>query len=110
MSSIDPKQRDLLVAFYEKHVLALAAHPETALLPGPNKDAESFFHVRTHTRLEPADFDLGIETPVQVAHALEQKWAGTPLAGIGDELLALVEHFDRIEEKAEVSSFIYEMF
>ena len=111
MSSIDDKQKKMLIEFYEEHVLPLAAHPETASLePRRRDDEESFFVVRTKTRLEKSDFEVRLADEEQVVETMERMWAGTPLATIPRPLMKLCKHFQRLEEKAEVSAFVYEMF
>jgi hypothetical protein len=111
MSSIDEKQKKLLVDFYEEHVLPLAAHPETASLePRRREDEDSFFTVRTKTRLEKSDFEVRLADEDQVVETMERIWAGTPLAAIPRPLMKLTKQFQKVEEKAEVSAFIYEMF
>ena len=111
MSSIDDKQKKLLVDFYEEHVLPLAAHPETASLePRREDDEESFFVVRTKTRMEKSDFEVRLADEEQVVETMERMWNGTPLESIPRPLLKLAKHFQKVEEKAEVSQFVYEMF
>jgi hypothetical protein len=112
MSSIDDKQRRLLVEFYERHVLPLAAHPETSRLEprAHPKTDESYFFIRTKTKLERHDFEVRLADEAEVADTLGRMWAGTPLEPIPEELMKLVRHFRDVEEKAEVSAFIYEMF
>jgi hypothetical protein len=123
MSSIDDKQKKMLVDFYEEYVLPLAAHPETASLEPRQRagagmaarqegrnDEESFFVVRTKTRLEKSDFEVRLADEEQVVETMERMWAGTPLATIPRPLMKLCKHFQKVEEKAEVSAFVYEMF
>jgi hypothetical protein len=111
MSSIDEKQKKMLVEFYEEHVLPLAAHPETASLePRRRDDEESFFVVRTKTRLEKSDFEVRLADEEQVVETMERMWSGTPLAPLPRHLMKLCKHFQKVEEKAEVSAFVYEMF
>ena len=111
MSSIDDKQKKLLTDFYEEHILPLAAHPETASLePRRKDDEESFYVVRAKTRLEKADFEVRLADEEQVVETLERMWSGTPMAAIPRPLMKLCKHFQKIEEKAEVSQFVYEMF
>jgi hypothetical protein len=111
MSSIDDKQKKMLVEFYEEHILPLAAHPETASLePKRKDDEESFYVVRTKTRLEKSDFEVRLADEEQVVETMERMWNGTPLQAIPRPLMKLCKHFQRGEEKAEVSAFVYEMF
>jgi hypothetical protein len=110
---IDDRQKKMLVDFYEEHMLPLAAHPETASLEPRRRDdsdAESFFVVRTKTRLERSDFEVRLADEEQVVETLERMWNGTPLASIPRPLLRLAKHFQKTEEKSEVSAFVYEMF
>lgn len=111
MSSIDEKQRRLLLEFYEEHVLALTGHPETANLEPPRRgDEESFFTVRPRSRMHREEFELKVANEAQVIETLEQMWSCTPLAALPRPLMKLAKHFQEREEKAEVSPFIYEMF
>ena len=111
MSSIDDRQKKLLTDFYEEHILPLAAHPETASLEPRRKDDEgSFYVVRIKTRLEKSDFEVRLADEEQVVETLERMWSGTPMAAIPRPLMKLCKHFQKVEEKAEVSQFVYEMF
>ncbi len=112
MSSIDDKQKKLLVELYEEHILPLAAHPETASVDHPPKPAgaDSFFVVRARTRLEKEDFEVRLGDEEQVVATLERMWAGTPLVELPRALMKLTRHFQKSEEKSDVSAFIYEMF
>lgn len=111
MSSIDEKRRKLLVEFYEEVILPLAAHPELAAFePRTSEDEESFFFVRTKTRFDREDFEVRLANEAQVVEALEVMWTATPLAQIPCSLMKLCKHFQKTEEKSEVSEFVYEMF
>lgn len=111
MSSIDDRQKKVLTEFYQDHILPLAAHPETASLePKRKTDEESFFVVRTKTRLEKADFEVRLADEEQVVETMERMWSGTPLESIPRPLMKLAKQFQKVKQKAEVSQFVYEMF
>ena len=111
MSSTDDKATEALTKFYEKHILPLAAHPETAHLEDPRRaDAESWYHRRERPAMSKSDFEFRLGDEKEAAETLRRYWAGTPLAEITEEMMALAEHFQAREEKSTVSAFIYEMF
>jgi hypothetical protein len=61
--------------------------------------------------MERGDFVLKLGDERQAAATLEDRWARTPLRGLGRRLLGLTRSFfPDVEEKSEISSAIYEMF
>ena len=110
MNSIDQKQTKALIKFYERHLLPLQEAPETKEIPPQSADGNTYFIPRKHTRMRKQDFELRLADERQAAESLEDMWVGTPLSGLGKKLLKLSRRFPRVEEKAEVSSLIYEMF
>ncbi len=108
---LDERRLRLLERFFEKHLLPLAA--ETGLMRSPTMpadDADSYYEVVDRAPLTPADFEIPFSDPEEIAETLDQHWHGTPLEGLGRQLLKLSRHFEDVQEKAEVSSFVYEMF
>jgi hypothetical protein len=65
---------------------------------------------RERTRLGRQDFELTLGDPDQAAGTLERAWAGTRLRGLAKPLLKLAPSFRDVEERSEISSFVYEMF
>lgn len=111
MSSTEDKATEALKRFYERRILPLAAHPDTAHLEDPRRvHADSWYHRRERQTMSKADFELRLADPAQAAETLAAHWAGTPLAEITAEMMALSEHFQARDEKSTVSAFIYEMF
>jgi hypothetical protein len=111
MSSISDRQKRHVVRFYEERIVPLATSPQASRLePERTEGGASFFVVRARTRLERKDFEVRLADEAQVIETLEGMWAGTPLARIPRPLIDLCKHFPVIEEKVEVSGFVYEMF
>ena len=106
---IDAKQRDALVDFFRQRILPLgtgiAEHPRP-----PGGGADSLYHARGGERPTPHDLEIDLGERASIARALDAHWRGTPLEGLGRALLRLARRFPRREEKADVSSDIYEMY
>lgn len=106
---IDAKQRDALVDFFRQRVLqlgtAVAEHPRP-----PGGEPDSLYHSRSGERPSARDLEIDLGERGSIARALDGHWRGTPLEGLGRALLKLARRFPRREEKAQVSSDIYEMF
>jgi hypothetical protein len=111
MFSISNTQANALTHFYGRHVLRLAQAPGMDQLEHAQPDApNTYFVSRPRQQMSAEDFEVRLGDEGQAAQTLEQAWAGTPLQGLGRELIRLVRYFPPAEQQATVSSFIYEMF
>jgi hypothetical protein len=113
MSSIDPKQARLLDRFYDGYLRprAEAGWRVAVTWAGPPPEpGASYFVRRPRTRLGRSEFELDLGDPHRAAGALERAWAGTPLRDLAKPLMKLAPAFQDVEERSEVSSFVYEMF
>ena len=79
--------------------------------------ADSYFSQPKRMRMEPADFDLGLESGERFVDALIALWREegiTELDICRDDLIALIEEFAEeahvSEGDAEVSPFVYAMY
>ena len=106
---IDPRQRDALVDFFRQRVLplgaAVAEHPRP-----PGGEPDSLYHSRGGARPRAHQMEIDLGERVSIARALDADWRGTPLEGLGKALLRLARRFPRREQRADVSSDVYEMF
>ncbi len=111
MSSINPEQVRALTRFYEDYILPLSRRHRMEILDHtPPQSRASYFIKRTRTCLSRRDFEPSQGTKQVTSRMLDAHWAGTPLRGLGREILKLAHYFPEQEEKAELSSSIYEMF
>jgi hypothetical protein len=109
MSSIDDSQRALLTRFFEEHLKERTAH--RGHVPSPERDdADSYYVERTEGLFPRERFELSFSDAEQIAETLDRQWAGGPYAGLGAALMELSRHFEQVEEKKDVSAFVYEMF
>lgn len=109
MSSIDDSQRALLTRFFERHLKGRTANPERVL--GRERDDADSYYVERQEGLFPRErFELSFSDAKQIEAALNEQWAGGPYAGLGTALMELRKHFQLVEEKKDVSDFVYEMF
>ena len=113
MNSTDPatNEADALKRFHRKWIAPLAARgiPPLAQREGQG-EADSLFVQRRHTRMRPEDFDLALSDPKRIVAALQAQWAGTPMQSMVKPFVKLARRFERYEQRADVSSNIYEMF
>ena len=112
MSSTErARDRAALERFFERELLPRARAPEWERSdPAPDAGCESYWVERDGEPMCPGDFELPFGDADAVAASLERWWSGTPLAGLGRKLVRLARRFSRREERAEVSSDVYEMF
>ena len=111
MISTDRSQTAALDRFFEKHIAPLRHRLDrSAPRPGFDPVPDSAFLARRRTRLRKEDFELPFGDDARIAATLGRQWAGTPLERLPRELVALARQFGKTEERAELSSFIYEMF
>ena len=111
MLSISNTQANALTHFYGRHILSLAQAPGMDRLEyGAPDGPDTYFVSRRRQQMRPEDFVVPLADEAQAIATLEKAWAGTPLHGLGKELIRLVHYFPAVEQEAKVSSFIYEMF
>ncbi|KPK51415.1 MAG: hypothetical protein AMJ63_12490 [Myxococcales bacterium SG8_38_1] len=109
MSSIDDSQRTLLMRFFEKHLKGRTANPRRVL--GLERGNTGSYYLERSEGLFPRErFELSFSDAAEIAASLDQQWAGGPYEGLGSALMELSKHFERVEEKKDVSEFVYEMF
>ncbi len=109
MSSIDESQRALLLRFFKKYLQNRTADPSRVL--GRERDESDSYYVNRNEGLFPRErFELSFSDADQIAASLNQQWAGGPYADLGTALMELSKHFELVEEKKDVSDFVYEMF
>ncbi|MBW2243279.1 MAG: hypothetical protein JRH01_14930 [Deltaproteobacteria bacterium] len=106
---IDPKQRDALVDFFRQRVLPLGSSVSQHPRP-PGGQPHSLYHERHGERPTARSLEIDLGDRGSITRALEAHWQGTPLEGLGKALLRLAKRFPRRDEKANVSSDVYEMF
>jgi len=82
---------------------------DARVAPKADPNATSYYKKRAWRRLEARDFELKLGDAAQVGATLDAFWAGTPLAGLGTKIAALSEKFPEVQQRADVSAFIYEM-
>ena len=113
MSSTEDAERHatMLAGFYRRHLLPLsAAASELPALRRWRETAQGSTYVaRRATRMSRADFELRMGSEAQIAETLRERWKGTPLERLAAPLLKLAREFERADEPASVSAFIYEM-
>ncbi len=105
MSSTEEKLR----AFYLAEIAPLQGQIELSL-DGRAPESGSFYLGRSEGEAMQTAFGEGLTDPAAVGAALDARWAGTSLAGMGAKLVALAGEIETPEETAEVSDLIYEMF
>ena len=111
MFSISNTQANALTHFYGRHILRLAQAPGMDhLAHGAPDGPGTYFVSRPRPQLSPEDFEVRLGDEAQATQTLERAWTGTPLQGLGREMIRLVRYFPPVEQDATVSSFIYEMF
>jgi hypothetical protein len=113
MSSIDPRQARILNQFYDSYLRPLSAKPRHAAVakaPPPRDVGSSYFVQRGRARLSRREFELRLGDQHQAARTLEQAWAGTRLRGLAKPMMRLAPAFRDVEDRSEISAFVYEMF
>ena len=98
--------------------LAEAVRARGAKLPDDGAlPADSYFSLPKRARMEPADFDLELESDERFVDALMTLWREegiTELEICRDDLIALIEGFREeardSEESADISPFVYAMY
>lgn len=110
MALTDRKQRDRLRRFYRKHLLAVSGLASGGLNSDFIENSDSYYVVQNREPPAWEAFEMRLGNRGDVAGSLDRHWAGTPLDGMGKRLMSLSKHFEYVEEKQEVSSFVYEMF
>ena len=109
MSSIDGSQRTMLVRFFEERLRGRTV--DGPKMRGNERDRpESYYVERNEGVFARERFELAFSDVEQIEAALNDRWAGGPYEGLATALLALSQHFRRVEEKRHVSDFVYEMF
>lgn len=109
MSSINDSQRALLTRFFEKHLQDRTAEPGR-VLARERDDADTYYVERNEGLFPRERFELSFSDAKQIEASLNDQWAGGPYAGLGTALMELSKHFELVEEKKDVSDFVYEMF
>lgn len=105
------RQRRVLARFFTRRIQPLAGAPgwqtsETA----PDPALPSYWLSRDGEPMRPADFELAMGSPGEIARSLDERWRGTPLAGLGRRLVRLSRRFVGREARSDLSSDVYEMF
>jgi len=108
---IDSQERTILTTFFNQRIVPLSAD----LTIKDSRDSrrehrESFFVKRHSPSITAAEFELNLKDRDTFARELEQYWKDRPLAPIAQELVTLGTRFEQLDEKADVSQFVYEMF
>ena len=109
MSSIDEKQRALLTRFFEEHLVNRTPDPGQ-VLGRDTADADSFYVERGEGVFPRERFELSFSDAREIAASLDAQWKDGPYAGLGAALMELSKHFEQVEEKEDLSEFVYEMF
>ena len=109
MSSIDDSQRALLKRFFEQHLVNRTKDPARAAR-SEGDDADSYYVEREEGLFPRERFELSFSDAEQIEASLNEQWAGGPYEGLGTALMELGRHFRLVEEKKDVSDFVYEMF
>jgi hypothetical protein len=109
--SIDDTQRKALTDFYRAEIEPLASQRllDARVPPKADPNVTTYYKKRVWRRLEARDFELSLGDAQRVGATLDAFWAGTPLAGLGTKIAALSEKFPEVQQRADVSAFIYEM-
>jgi hypothetical protein len=111
MNLINQKQTKILTQFYKENILPLSKTESANILEyAPPYSDKSYFTKRPETRMKKEDFELNLADEKQAAQTLDQMWARTPRANLGQKILKMAKHFPEVKEKTELSSSIYEMF
>ena len=109
--SIDEQQKRALTELYTRELEPLAPRRllDARVPPKADPSATSYYKKRAWKRLETRDFELKLGNAEQVAQTLDDFWKGTAFAGLGTKLAALSEKFPEVQQREDVSAFIYEM-
>lgn len=115
MSSTDPTtlESEALTRFHRKWIVPLAARGVPPLVEREKQrrgTGDTFFVQRTNTGMRPEDFDLRLSDPKQIVAALQTQWKGTAMQSMAKPFVKLARRFERYEQRANISSNIYEMF
>jgi len=111
MSSTEKQQTKRLIKFFHKNILVLATDAGSpASLEKEGASQDSFYVDRQWRPLGPEDFEIPLGSREETAATLDSFWEGTELAGLGQRIAGVSRHFTDVQQKSDVSSFIYEMF
>jgi hypothetical protein len=110
-SGLEPRLSRSLTRFYDLHLKRLSGSQENGhAARSPAGSRSSYYVRRAKTQLDRSDFELRLGDERQIAEALEEAWEGTRLLGLAKPLAKLTRKFEDVEERAELSPFLYEMF
>lgn len=109
--SIDEAQKKALTELYTRELEPLASKRllDGRVAPKADASAQSYYKKRAWKRLETHDFEVKLGDAEQVGRTLDAFWTGTAFAGLGSKLAALSEKFPEVQQREDVSAFIYEM-
>lgn len=117
MRSTESDLVDSLSSFYEREfpqsAKLLSDKGIQLLADRPDSMASTYFIQRRKPNIEPADFELDLEDLEKVRQYLRERWAGPErdaLAELTEKILALAPQFASVEQKTDVSPFMYVMF
>ena len=110
-ASINATQRRALIEFFHREFEPLAPRRllDARVPPTPDPAVTSYYKRREWRTLEPHDFELKLGDARQVGATLDAFWQNTPFEGLGAKLAALSELFPEVQQREDVSAFIYEM-
>lgn len=111
-TEVDPRQAKAIAGFYRTHILPLvsAGGVTVDLSPRATDPGETAYVTRADTRMTQKSFELRFADEKQIIDTLRSQWRGTPLESVPEPLLRLAREFEHVEQAAEISAFVYEMF
>jgi len=108
---IDSEDRTILTTFFKQRIVPLSEDLTIKEASNGRRESRDSFFVKRHSpSITAAEFELDLHDRDAFARLLEQHWQGRPLAPIAQELITLGTRFEQLDEKSDVSQFVYEMF
>lgn len=108
---INNEDRELLTTFFTQRIVPLSEDLTIKqTFAQRREDRDSFFIKRHSPSITRGEFELDLSDREAFAKTLESHWADRPLQPVARDLVTLGERFEQLDEKVDLSEFVYEMF
>lgn len=108
---IDSEDRQLLTTFFKQRIVPLSQDLKIKTSSSARRESRDSFFVKRHSpSMTAGEFELNLRDRDAFAIELEKHWKDRPLQPIAKDLITLGKRFEQLDEKSDVSQFVYEMF
>ncbi len=108
---INSEDRELLTTFFKQRIVPLSEDLSIKETYAQRRaDRDSFFVKRHSPSMTRVEFELDLKDRDAFAATLETHWQNRPLQPVAQDLITLGTRFEQLDEKVDLSEFVYEMF